>query len=102
MTQIYKENNILAEEILEKETKLKEINNDPLAEFTHHVYYNKIRNRDDLKKGIKLYESLKSDIDKACKNINKESIFAHSAFNNENIRYRLVDEIMKELENLKL
>jgi predicted phage-related endonuclease len=92
----------LAEEILEKEGELTEINNDVFAEFTYKVYHEKIRNRDDLKKGVKLYENLKSDIERTCKHINKESIFSQDVFTNEKIRYKLVDELTEELEKLKL
>lgn len=87
---------------MEKEGELKETNNDLFAEFTHKVYYEKIRNRDDLKKGVKLYENLKSEIEKTCKNITKESIFSQDVFTNEKIRYKLIDEVTEELEKLKL
>jgi predicted phage-related endonuclease len=101
MGQIYKENNILANKILEIEQHFKTEDEYFLSKFTQWIYNEKIRDRNELKKSVKLYENLKSEIDKTCKNINLESIYSQKEFNDEGIQYKLLDELVEELKKIK-
>ena len=101
MGQIYKENNLIANKILEIEQKFNVEDNYFLSKFTQWVYNEKIRDRNELKKSVKLYENLKSEIDKTCKHINLESIYSQKEFNDEHIQHKLSEELIQELTQLK-
>lgn len=101
MGQIHKENHLLATKILEFEQNLPNSENYFLSKFTHQVYFHKIRNREELKKSIKLYENLKSEIDKTTKGITLESIYCQPQFNDESIKSKLLKAVKKELTDLK-
>ena len=101
MGQIYKENHILANKILDLESNLNPEEDYFLTKFTNWIYNEKIRNRSELKKSVKLYENLKSEIDKTCKNVNLESIYIQKEFNDESIKKKLLDELENELKEIK-
>ena len=98
-SQIYKENHLLAKKILDLETKMSEGDTYPLAKFCYSVYHNKLRDRDELKKSIKLYENLRSDIDRTCPGVTLESIYVQKDFNNPLVKDKLLKEMIQKLES---
>lgn len=71
----------------------------PLAIFCFSVYHDKLRERDELKRSVKLYENLRSDIDRTCPDITLESIYVQKEFNNPGIKEKLLKEVMVKLQS---
>lgn len=101
MGQIYKENHLLATKVLELEAQYEFEDDFLLTQFTKWVYFEKIRNREELKKSVKLYQNLKSEIDKTTKAVNLESIYSQKEFNDEKVKFKLLREIEEELKSKK-
>lgn len=101
MGQIHKENHLLASRILEIEKDFSVQEDNFLSKFTQWVYFEKIRDRSELKKSVKLYESLKSEIDKTCKDVNLDSIYSQKEFNDSNIKSQLLEKTAEQLTSFK-